>query len=90
MNKDLQQSMILMLNIQDVPVHSAHLVCSTLISNSNHRIKAKSLIDTGASSSFVSSNFVRAHKIPTIVCEPIPCQMADGSTVVVNRQALIT
>ncbi|KAM0708516.1 hypothetical protein Q7P35_005168 [Cladosporium inversicolor] len=26
----------------------------------------KSLIDTGASSSFVSSNFVRAHKIPTI------------------------
>lgn len=80
----------LRLCIQDTPSHAQHMVCTAQIHHDNHRIKARSLIDTGASSLFVSSNFVRANQIPTLECKPRACRMADGSVVQINRQALIT
>jgi hypothetical protein len=51
----------LKLCIQDTPNHTNHIVYTTQISYYRQRIEARSLIDTGASSSFVSSHFVRAH-----------------------------
>ena len=61
------------------------MVCSTRI---NHN-RVKTLINTGASSSFVSLNFIRAHKLPTHECVPKRCRMADGSVVLIDRQALL-
>jgi len=71
----------LRLCIQDAPGHATHIVCSARI-NYN---RAKTLIDTGASSPFVSSNFIRAYKLPTHECVPKRCRMADGSVVLIDR-----
>ena len=76
--------------IQDeAPSHAHHMVCTAYISFSQSNVKARSLIDTGASSQFVSSNFIRAHRLPTLPCKPRLCRMADGSTVTINHQALL-
>jgi transposase InsO family protein/predicted aspartyl protease len=80
----------LRLCIQDTPSHAHHMVCTAQILHGSHRIKARSLIDTGATSLFVSSNFVRANQLPTFECKTRTCRMADGSVAQINRQALIT
>jgi hypothetical protein len=73
----------------DAPSHAHHMVCTAGINFSQFNAKARSLIDTGASSQFVSSKFIHAHNIPTIACKPRTCRMADGSTVTIDRQALL-
>jgi hypothetical protein len=80
----------LKLCIQDTPDHTNHMVCTAQISHHRQRIEARSLIDTGASSSFVSSHFVRAHQLPTFSCKPKSCRMADGSVVTINQQAMLS
>jgi hypothetical protein len=93
MNEALRQDKDeLSLNVQDVLARAAHMVCSANITDptGKHRIIAKSLIDTSASSLFISSNFVKAHKIPTFACDPMPCKIADSSRVLITQQALIT
>jgi hypothetical protein len=70
-------------NIQDVPGHANHLVVTSFISD---RIKAKTLLDTGASSPFVSSNFVRIHNLPRIkLALTKTMRMADSSPVEISE-----
>jgi hypothetical protein len=76
----------LSLNVQDVLARTAHIVCSANITDpiGKYCIIAKSLIDTSTSSPFISSNFVKAHKIPTFAYDPIPYKIADGSRVLIT------
>ena len=70
-------------NVQDVPGHANHLVVTSFISD---RIKAKTLLDTGASSPFISSNFVRTHNLPRIkLSYAKTMRMANGSPVEITE-----
>jgi hypothetical protein len=75
-------------NVQDVPGHANHLVVTSFITD---RIKAKTLLDTGASSPFISSNFVRIHNLPKIkLALTKTMRMADGSPVEISEAVNLT
>jgi len=70
-------------NVQDVPSHADHLAVTSFITD---RIKARTLLDTGASSPFVSTNFVRIYNLPKIKLSHLKTmRMADGSPVEINE-----
>jgi hypothetical protein len=76
-------------NVQDVPSDNRHLVCTSFVNN--QRMKARTLIDTGASDCFVSSTFVRQHKLqPRLLAEPKTMRMADGTRVQITTGVDIT
>jgi hypothetical protein len=75
-------------NVQDVPGHANHLVVTSFITD---RIGAKTLLDTGASSPFISSNFMRIHNLPKIkLTLTKTMRMADGSPIEISGAVNLT
>ena len=75
-------------NVQDVPGYANHLIVTSFITD---RIKAKTLLDTSASSLFISSNFVRIHNLPRIkLSQTKTMRMANGSPVEIKEAVNLT